>query len=150
MVYAEKNAQCDLNKRLIENKGANVVKKMFLILFLLSSVVLSACSRGQESVPAKRTEEIVIGANLEMSGKYEQSGDLAATAIRLALQEVNDAGGIGGRKISLVLADNKSSAAGSEQAFSYLAGDAKILLVIGPSRSATAIPAGNTTSAWKL
>lgn len=122
-----------------------------LLLFALSVLmVLAGCSKQVQQPPTPPIDEILLGANLEMSGKYAQSGELAAAAIEMALQEKNAAGGIHGRQLRLVVADNHSSGAGSEAAFTELADNKQLLAVIGPSRSSTAIPVGPFADKFQL
>ncbi len=126
------------------------MNRLLFLLFLSFSIALTACSREVQAPSAPTNEEILLGANLEMSGKYAQSGDLAAAAINLALQECNDAGGIHGKKVRLIVADNQSSSTGSESAFASLAANKNVLAVIGPSRSSTAIPIGPFADKFQL
>ena len=127
------------------------MNRPLLFLFLSFVIALTACSREVKApTPPAANEEILLGANLEISGKYAQSGDLAAAAINLAIQEFNDADGVRGKKVRLVIADNQSSSTGSEIAFASLADDKNILAVIGPSRSSTAIPLGPFADKFQL
>ena len=43
-------------------------------------------------------DEIVVGSNFELTGNHAQYGSNAAQGFKLAVQEVNDAGGVNGKK----------------------------------------------------
>ena len=53
-------------------------------------------------------DTIKIGVNLELSGAVASYGTSEAIGIELAVEEINDAGGIDGKKIEIVKVDNKS------------------------------------------
>ena len=69
------------------------------------------------------SDEIRIGANFEMTGNTANYGASTLEGLKLAIKEANDAGGINGKKITLVEADNKSEAAESVNAATKLISD---------------------------
>ena len=82
-----------------------------------------------------RGEEIVIGTNLELSGKLSLYGTACSDGVRLAIEEANARGGVLGRTIKLVEMDNRSL--GSEAALAAIRlGDLEgASVIIGPSTS---------------
>lgn len=112
------------------------------------------------SVPA--ADEIVIGATLAKTGRYATSARTTETAIDIAVEEINAAGGINGKKIRLVKFDTNGDPKQAQVAVRSFAEDEGALAVIGPFSSGearVAFPAGerlgivqipNASSAPKL
>ncbi len=114
-------------------------KKKFRIAALLTGGLLACsmftgCGGGNAAA-----DEIVVGSNFELTGNVAQYGSNAAKGFRLAVKEINDAGGINGKKIKIVEADNKSDAAESVNAATKLISDDKVVALIGPAVTANVI-----------
>ena len=56
-------------------------------------------------------DEIVIGADLELSGPGATVGKVYAQALQLRVEQVNHEGLLGNRKLTLVIRDNRSDSA---------------------------------------
>ena len=79
--------------------------------------------------------EIVVAATVSMTGPLGSDGRMAATGYRLAFDMLNEAGGIDGRPVRLVLRDDESSAAkAAELYFDFVSGDS-VDAVLGPYSS---------------
>ncbi len=111
---------------------------------ILASALFTGCgggeqggSSGGDAKPAG--DEIVIGANFELTGNHAQYGANANNGLKLAIKEVNDAGGVNGKKIKIVEADAKSEAAESVNAATKLISDDKVVALIGPAVTANVI-----------
>lgn len=102
-------------------------------MFCLSlSICLAACSR------IESTDEIVIGAAwpfaADDTGQFEMGIDLAVS-------EINNAGGIGGRKVTLLKADDGAEIVGGLAVAKQLSDNSAVLAVIGHRSSFISIPA---------
>ena len=84
-------------------------------------------------------DEIVVGSNFELTGNHAQYGKSSANGFKLAVKEINDAGGIDGKKIKIVEADSKSEAAESVNAATKLISDDKVVALVGPAVTANVI-----------
>ena len=123
-------------------------KKKFKLAAMLAGGLL-ACSLftgcggsqggGGESSDKPAGDEIVVGANFELTGNVAQYGANANNGFKLAIKEVNDAGGINGKKIKIVEADAKSEAAEAVNAATKLISDDKVVALIGPAVTANVI-----------
>ena len=120
-------------------------KKKFKIAALLAGGIL-ACSMftgcGGDNAGgsnAANGDNIVVGSNFELTGNHAQYGSNAAKGFRLAIKEVNDAGGINGKQIKIVEADSKSEAAESVNAATKLISDDKVVALVGPAVTANVI-----------
>lgn len=85
------------------------------------------------------SDEIRIGANFEMTGNTANYGASTLEGLKLAIKEANDAGGVNGKKITLVEADNKSEAAESVNAATKLISDDHVRAIVGPATTANVI-----------
>ncbi len=84
-------------------------------------------------------DEIVVGSNFELTGNHAQYGTNAAKGFKLAVQEVNDKGGINGKKIKIVDADSKSDTAESVNSAMKLISDNHVAAMVGPAVTASVI-----------
>ncbi len=84
-------------------------------------------------------DEIVIGSNFELTGNVAQYGSNSAKGLRLAIKEANDAGGVNGKKIKIVEADNKSDAAEAVNSATKLISDDNVIAIVGPAVTANVI-----------
>ena len=88
-------------------------KKIALtVLTFLASIALAACSKSPD-VTANATgttigDTIKVGVNLELTGTVAAYGNAENNGVKLAVQEINKAGGVDGKKIELITKDNKS------------------------------------------
>ena len=111
------------------------MKKRWTVLGVLAiamSVALTGCGGGEKAKPAAQTNEIKIGGNVEMTGGVANYGNQALSGMKLAFKQVNASGGVLGKKINLILADNKSEPAEAANAMTKLITQDKVSIVMGP------------------
>lgn len=107
---------------------------------LLACSIFTGCGGGSQGGGDKPAgDEIVVGANFELTGNHAQYGANANNGFKLAIKEVNDAGGVNGKKIKIVEADSKSEAAESVNAATKLISDDKVVALVGPAVTANVI-----------
>lgn len=87
------------------------------------------------ALPVLAQETIKIGLVNETTGPNAEAGSYTVNGARLALDEINAAGGVLGRKLELKLEDNQSTNPGTVLAFSKLFAEKGIAAIIGPIRS---------------
>ncbi len=90
--------------------------------------------RERESGPIR------IGASLPLTGEAASLGEQMKAGLDVALKEINDAGGLGGRLVEIVYEDDKCSNAGAST-FNKLISIDNVVAIIGPLCSAAAGPA---------
>lgn len=78
----------------------------FQILFIVSLILSIGCSSEKDA----KEEEIKIGAILPLTGDAALYGENAKNAIELAKEEVNNSGGIQGRKLEIIYEDSQAKA----------------------------------------
>jgi branched-chain amino acid transport system substrate-binding protein len=112
------------------------MKKKFtkmLLASVLMTGILAGCSGAKESSGGSDT--IKIGANLELSGAVASYGESLADGINMAVEEINKDGGIDGKKIEVIKADNKSDAAEATSTAIKLTSQDKVTAIIGAATS---------------
>ncbi len=109
---------------------------------LVSAVTFVAMIAG----PTMAEDTIKIGLVNEATGPNAEAGVFTVNGAKLALEEINAAGGVLGKKVELKLEDNQSTNPGTVLAFSKLLGEPGIVAIIGPIRS-TQIQAASPTIA---
>lgn len=100
----------------------------------VSALALSACAGStdsDESSPEKQDDgPIIIGAAVASTGFMKSFDDPDMAGFKIAMDEINAAGGINGRMIELITADSASTPEGAKKAATDLiAKGAEILLV---------------------
>ncbi len=84
-------------------------------------------------------EPIKIGLSAPMTGEAASYGEAFFGGATLAVKEINDAGGIKGRKIELIIEDDQCSSQGAN-AIAKLVNVDKVVAIVGPLCSAAAGP----------
>ncbi len=87
------------------------------------------------AIIARAADTIRIGVVSPETGAAAESGQYMRNGINLALDAVNEEGGVLGRKLEIVVADDQTTNPGAVLAFSRLASDRSIAAFIGSVRS---------------
>jgi branched-chain amino acid transport system substrate-binding protein len=93
--------------------------------------------------------QIKIGAIVPSSGPFAEWGRANTTTLKMLEKQINDAGGVNGAKVEIVIYDDNAKPAEAANALRKLAGDDKVLAVAGPLTSSAcevAFPVANQTS----
>ena len=121
---------------------------LFLVAVVVSAVmmslVLAGCGNGADA------NTIKIGLLDEMTGNNATFGTSAANGAKLAIKEANAKGGVLGKQIQAIIADNKSEPSESANAMTKLATQDKVVAVTGVFASSNAIAASSVAEASKL
>lgn len=110
---------------------------------------LTGCGGGGGSKGADG-DTIKLGAVLEMTGGSASFGISSKNGIDLALKKINEKGVLGGKKLSLVVADTKSEASEATNAMQKVISQDKVVAVIGPNQSSAVIAAGSINNGSKV
>ncbi|MBI5027096.1 MAG: amino acid ABC transporter substrate-binding protein [Nitrospirae bacterium] len=86
-------------------------------------------------LPSHAAEPIKIGLTLGLTGKYSEMSDVQMKGFRLWEKDVNSKGGILGRKVELILYDDKSDPQTAKSLYEHLILKDKVDLVFGPYSS---------------
>lgn len=84
---------------------------------------------------ALKGREVVLGAIVPSSGHFAEWGRTNTVTLKMLEKKVNDAGGINGAKLRIVIYDDSARPAQSTNSLRKLASDDKVLAVAGPLTS---------------
>ncbi|MGO9178104.1 MAG: branched-chain amino acid ABC transporter substrate-binding protein [Candidatus Limnocylindrales bacterium] len=126
------------------------------VLTLIACIVLAACSSSATSAPAASTaagghgQIVNIGVELPMSGADAPNGGPTLNGVKLAVADINAAGGIDGYKFGVNSQDDAVNGGYNAQQgaknIATLVNDPSVVAVVGPFNSAVAeaeIPISN-------
>ncbi|MDT3426138.1 branched-chain amino acid transport system substrate-binding protein [Paenibacillus forsythiae] len=120
------------------------MKKIGAILLstVLTAVLAAGCgsnnteNSGSSANGGSSTgDTIKIGADLELTGGQASFGDSALKGAQLAVKEINAAGGVLGKQLELIEADNASKSEEATQAAQKLITTDKVVTIIGSTTS---------------
>jgi branched-chain amino acid transport system substrate-binding protein len=111
-------------------------KVLNVLVPLAMAFTFSACTK-------KNTNEILVGHFASMTGSEATFGQSTDNGIKLAVEEFNSKGGIGGKKIKLITMDNSGKAEEAASVVTRLIEQEKVVALLGEvasSRSLAAAP----------
>lgn len=112
---------------------------MVMAAMLVIGLLLAGCGGGDKAKPAATSNEIKIGGNFELTGGVANFGKQTVNGIQLAFKQANASGGVLGKQIVFVLADNKSEPAEATNAITKLITQDKVSAVLGPVTSSNVL-----------
>ena len=121
----------------------NLVLVGVLVLVMMAGSLLAGCGKGADSNSVK------IGLLNEMTGGNATFGTSSANGAKMAFKEINAKGGVLGKQIVAVIADNKSEPSESANAMTKLATQDNVVAVTGVFASSNAIAASSVAEATK-
>jgi branched-chain amino acid transport system substrate-binding protein len=117
----------------------NGIKFMGLAICLaIFTGVLAGCGSTADS------KDIKIGGVFELTGGVASYGQSAVNGAKLAFKQVNASGGVLGKKINFIIADNKSEPSESANAVTKLITQDKVVAIMG------AVASSNTLAAVQI
>jgi len=93
---------------------------------------------------------IEIGVSASLTGKYAFVGNDGVNGMKIAAQDINDAGGVNGRQIHLTIEDDASSPSQAIPLLSKFASDSSVLLTMNVSGSELAVPLAGVANQQKV
>jgi branched-chain amino acid transport system substrate-binding protein len=101
------------------------VKRQWMLAGVAAVMLAAGCS-----APVAPVEDVVIGANLELTGPAAAIGKVYAQALQLKVEQVNAEGVLGRRKLTLVVRDNRSDEAASVANVNALLADTSVTALV--------------------
>lgn len=114
----------------------NLNRSLSFSLLCAGALVLAGCNKSS-------TDEIVVGEFASLTGKEATFGQSSHEGTQLAVEEINAAGGVLGKKVKLITEDNQSKAGESANAVNKLIAKDSAVAILGEvasSRSLEAAP----------
>lgn len=114
------------------------------------SILAAVCATLAAPALAQSKDPIKIGHFGSMTGKEATFGESTDNGIRLALKEINDAGGLNGRPIQLITYDDKGDSKEAGTAVTRLITSDKVTAVLGEVASSLSIAGGNVCEQYNV
>jgi branched-chain amino acid transport system substrate-binding protein len=124
------------------------MKRMLSVM--VSTVLLGAMLAGCGSSSAGGGDTIKIGVITSLTGADAEFGKAHQRGYGLALDEINKAGGIRGKKIELKVLDDKSSAEEAAKDVDQLVNQDKVQLILGAYSSGSSLAVVKKTTSYKV
>ncbi len=102
---------------------------------------------GPKPTPMPEPKPIVLGAAVAETGRLSTPGKEIARGYRIAVEILNEQGGIGGRKVQLVIHDDESDADASVRLYQEMIASDSITAFLGPYSSGITEPVISVTEA---
>src|SRR5882762_7571680 len=116
-------------------------KALGLAVSALALTCLPAAAQTKVTNEGISASEIVIGTHQDLSGPIKVWGVPVSNGMKMAVEEVNAAGGINGRKLRLILEDNGYDPKRAVLASQKMIERDKIFAMVGPMGSPTVLAA---------
>jgi len=100
----------------------------------VATMLVAGCTGGDTATKAPEAavkEPIKIGAVVSLTGSYAGLGAGEKTALEMEVKKINDAGGINGRPVELIIEDDATDAAKAQAATTKLIEQDKVVALIG-------------------
>lgn len=101
---------------------------------MVLAAVAAGCGGGDKKKEAA-ADTIKVGACFELTGNVANYGKAANMGLKMAIDEVNAKGGVNGKKLTVIEADNKSEPSESGNAYTKLITQNKVVAIVGPATS---------------
>lgn len=127
-----------------ERVGCMGTPRRRLAIPVMALMILATACQGGGS------DTIRIGLNVELTGDAPKVGEHSRVAAEMFVEEINAAGGIEidgeMKQLQLVIEDDNGTAEGAVAVANKLITQDSVLLMVGPNRSAAAVPAGEVAN----
>lgn len=127
--------------------------RLLILLTLILSLAFIGCPPKTENGGAGTTDaggEIVVGEYGSMTGGQATFGQSTHNGIMLAVDEINGAGGVNGRKLKVLTEDDQSKAEEAANAVTKLISQNNVVAVLGEVASSNSLAAAPICQANKI
>jgi len=127
-------------------------KTWFALGTAVLALVLHGCAPKAEDGgdPAEAEGEIVIGEYSSLTGPEESFGQSTHDGVMLAIDEVNAAGGVDGRRIRVITEDDQSQPAEAANAVTKLISQNNVVAILGEVASSNTLAAAPICQAQQV
>lgn len=128
------------------------MKRRVIAGLLIGAMTLGlvGCSNGNSNATSNSDDSIKIGVIYSATGTMAGRGDYMKNAITLAAEEINEAGGVLGKEVELVIEDDQSDQTTAINMMNKMGSNKDIVAVFGPHTSTNATAVSNTVQDYKL
>jgi len=122
-------------KKPISVSNSHVLRTAVLPIVIIVLALAFSCSRPGEDNPAPNNTILEIGYFGDLTGPTFNFGQSAINGVLMAASEVNQSGGINGRKIDIVIEDDKGSPEEAARLTAKLIDQDKVIAIIAGGTS---------------
>jgi branched-chain amino acid transport system substrate-binding protein len=108
------------------------MKKALAVGVMVAAMAVAAAALAQKDTRGVTPTEIVLGMHTDLSGPAATYGVSSSNAVKMRFDEVNDKGGIHGRKIRLIVEDTQYQVPRAVQAGTKLINRDRIFAMVAP------------------
>lgn len=123
--------------------------KIIRIFCLLICILSLGSCVSTEEIP-ERDKRIIIGAVLPRSGEYAQYGRSIIAGLQFKIDEIDRKGGINGRRVKLIIIDNRSDPQISIKAFRSLVENYHASVIVGAYASSNTFLLKNEAKQYRV
>ncbi|MEO8211187.1 MAG: ABC transporter substrate-binding protein [bacterium] len=118
--------------------------KVFVIFFVISiGIIFISCNKSN-------TDEILIGEYASLTGSEATFGQSSHNGLVLAVEEINNSGGVLGKKIKLITEDNQGKPSETQTVVQKLINRDKVVAIIGEVASSRSKAGAQICQAAKI
>lgn len=128
------------------------MKKFLLAFSLIFSIFFNACVQkgGDGNGTTSSGDTIKVGVYVDLTGQTSSFGQSTKNGIELAVDEINAAGGVNGKKIQLVVEDDQGRTEQAKTVVEKLINQDKVVAVLGEVASSNTLAAAPVAQAAKI
>lgn len=120
------------------------------VFLAAAALALTACSGGGGGAGSAASGPLKIGMVVPLTGPYSALGTGDQEAAQRVVDDLNAAGGVGGRQLALTVVDDKTDVTESVKQFSQLAADASYSAILSSSFVSAATATGDVAKTQKI
>src|SRR5215217_2967027 len=126
--------------------------RIFLAICVITSIFMSAAcvNKGGGGGTTSTGDTIKVGVYGDLTGQTSSFGQSTKNGIQLAVDEINAAGGVGGKKIELVIEDDQGRPEQAKTVVSKLINQDKVQAIIGEVASTNSLAAAPVAQDAKI
>lgn len=121
------------------------------LVFVMCFALLAGCTKKEtpasEAPSEAPSEPIKVGVIAPLTGDVATYGIAVRDAVKLYIDTLNDAGGVGGRQVELVIYDDKGDATEATNAYNKLTTSDDVVAIIGSVTSTPTIAVAQISAA---
>lgn len=127
------------------------LRRLSVLCVVFAVTAISACERRSGTSEQTATGDILVGMYGSLTGDGASFGQSSVEGAQLAVEEINNAGGLlGGRKVRLLVEDDQSRPEEASNAVTKLITQDKVVAVLGEVASRRTLAAAPVAQRYKI
>jgi len=134
---------------IFKERGIAMKRLVGLFLVMTLSLLVFGCAK-KEAEKAEKKEPLKIGAVLSVTGPAAPLGEPEKKTLLMMVEKINQAGGVNGRKLEVIIEDDETDPAKAVAAINKLIDQEKLVAVIGGSTTPSTLAMKEIASKKKI